>query len=379
MESSLAPAPAQAPIISVSDMITNVAAKTGIEATPVVPTPSVQIVRDAPVMPLAEAGAGEAVPVVEAPAVEAAPIAEPSGEIVVDDGEITLTAQRNADGTFKTKLDPNEKVDFTIKDKATGEVKTYSKSLPELARMAKDAIGMQQTVQAAKAIQPEVEYYRAEVPKWQQHVTSLQEQLEAQQALNRELLSAEDEIVIQRREQYKEEMSPAKQLERIRAEQKAQTDAAQRTAKQQQHAKIAQSFMQSRIAPALAAAESAGLSPYTVTGLVTTITNDLVVNGVIPPANWPEMERRINAPDGPFQREVTAEAAKRTQESATVKAAREAAEAAQRSAQAVVNEQGRQMAPIGRSQGGEPQNSQSQKPQTVRNVLDKITQRPVPA
>lgn len=388
MESTLAPAPAQAPIVSVSDMISNVAAKTKVENTPQPVQPTVQIVRDAPTMPLAAPSAAEAPPV--APPVVGAEgpeggevggemaAAEPSGELVIDDGDITLTAQRNADGTFKTKLDPNEKVDFTIKDKATGEVKTYSKSLPELARMAKDAIGMQQTVQAAKAIQPEVEYYRAEVPKWQAHVQTLQEQLEAQQALNRELLSADDEIVIQRREQYKAEMSPEKQLARLQAERQAEKEAAQRTAKQQQHAKVAKSFMESRIAPAITAAQAI-VGEMAVTGAVTHYTTDLVVNGVIPPANWPEMERRINSPTGPFQTWLKAESAKRTQESETVKQAREAAEAEKARAQAAINDQTRLLAPIGRSQGGEPQSGKQNQPATVRGVLDKITQRPIPA
>ncbi len=374
-----------------NDTIRAVANKTSIKADPVVEAPVVKIVPDA--KPQDAPGSHDA-PAGSAPAVEATPAVplsgEPVSEISIDDGEVTLASQRNPDGTYKTKLDPNEKVDLVIKsiiDKETGKPKVYSKSLPELARLAKDGITLQQTVQQVqgelKAVQPEVEYYRTNLPQWKQDAESLAQRLADMEALNRTLLSADDEVVIQHREAYKQEMSPEKQLERMKAERAAEVEQRQKSeqqqaakARQEQIQKIATSFVESRIAPSLKAAETAGLSKHTVTGLVTNITSDLMVNGVIPPANWPEMERRITAPDGPFQTEVRSEAARRTTESDSVKAAREAAERTQRQAQAVVNADGRLMAPIGRAG---PDSAPKLPPaKNSKEVLDRIIHRPLP-
>ncbi len=373
-----------------NDTIRAVANKTSIKADPVVEAPVVKIVPDALThdAPGSHDAPPGSVPPVSA---EAVPVSsEPVSEISIDDGEVTLASQRNPDGTYKTKLDPNEKVDLVIKtiiDPETGKPKVYSKSLPELARLAKDGITLQQTVQKVqgelKAVQPEVEYYRTNVAQWKEHTESLTQRLADMEALNRTLLSAEDEVVIQHREAYKAEMSPEKQLERMQAERKAEQEQAKQTAQQQaakarqeQIQKIATTFVESRIAPSLKAAEAAGLSKHTVTGLVTHITSDLMVNGVIPPANWPEMERRITAPDGPFQTELRAESARRTTESDSVKAAREAAERSQKQAQAVVNADGRLMAPIGRA--GPDSAPKLPAAKNTKEVLDRIIHRPLP-
>lgn len=327
-----------------------------------------------------------------APVTEAAPIVpstEPSGELLVDDGEIALAAQRNADGTFKTKLDPTEKIDLVFKseiDPTTGKPKVYSKTLPEIARMAKESITLQRTqgelTKKIATIEPEVTYYRENVQGWKANTESLQTQLDAQMALNRELLSAPDDAVIARREQYRAEMTPEKQLERLQAERTAERAEAAKTVEQQQrearkaqHEKVATSFMSSRIAPALTAAEQI-VSPEAVTGKVTMLTHDLVVNGVIPPASWPEMEARLTSPTGPFQTWLKTESAKRTSESDTVRQAREAAEAEQRRAQAVVNETGRAIAPVGRV-GTESAPAQP-KATTVQGVIDRMVRRPLP-
>ncbi len=399
-QSAPASIPLGNPARSFNDTIKALATQTGVKAEPVADVPSVKFVRDpqktatdAPGS--ADAPPGSAPPTVASESVpgEAPAIVEPSSELSIDDGEVTLSSQRNPDGTFKTKLDPNEKVDLVIKsitDPTTGKPKVYSKSLPELARLAKDGITMNQTVQAVKAelatVQPEVEYYRNNVTAWKEHTDTLSSELEAMRALNVELLTADDERVIQRREQYKAEMSPEKQLERLKAERRAEQDAAkarqateQRNAKKVQHEKIATSFVQSRIAPALAAAETAGLSKHTVTGLVTHITSDLMVNGVIPPASWPEMERRINDPAGPFQQEVKAEQARRSQESDTVKVAREAATAAEKRAQLVVNTDGRLMAPVGARAGGSEGAPQPKANRTVDQVKKDLISRPMPS
>ncbi len=420
MSESVAPAPTQAPSVpqmvdqsapatipianpqrSFNDSIKAIAFKTGVKDAPVVEAPTVKFVRD-PVT--VDAPGSKDAPIGSAPPVETAPVVppatdpaappavvEPTSELSIDDGEVTLSSQRNPDGTFKTKLDPNEKVDLVIKtviDPLTGKPKVYSKSLPELARLAKDGITLQPLNQRLttelQTLKPEVEYYRTNVTAWKTANETLQTNLDAQMALNRELLSAPDDTVVARRQQYQAEMTPEKQLERERADraaEKATQAQKEQTAKQaaqaEQRTRIATSFVQSRIAPSLAAAEAAGLSRHTVTGLVTNLTQDLMVNGTIPPANWPEMERRITAPDGPFQTELKAEAARRSTESDTVKAAREAAAAAQRRAQAVVNTDGRLMAPIGRA--GSDSAPSLPKPKTVQEVKDRLINRSLPA
>ncbi len=396
-QSAPATIPIENPGRTFNATILALANKTGVEAAPAVETPQVKFVRDPQKVETDAPGSKDAPPG-SAPPVDAAaaPVAsteptEPTSELSIDDGEVTLSSQRNPDGTFKTKLDPNEKVDLVIKsitDPTTGKPRVYSKSLPELARLAKDGITLQQTVQKVQGelqtIQPEVEYYRTNVEGWKQRTETLSSELEAMRALNVELLTADDERVIQRREQYKAEMSPEKQLERLQAERAAEkaeagkkVQAEQAAARRTQHEKIATSFVQSRIAPSLAQAQAAGLSKYEVTGLVTEITADLMQGGVIPPAAWPEMERRINAPDGPFQLAVKAESARRNTESETVKVAREAAEAAQRKAQAVVNTDGRLMAPIGRA-GGESAPQTPKANRTVDQVKKDLIGRPLP-
>ncbi len=390
-----------------NDRIRSIANKTTIPAAPVVDTSRVEIIRtsseprpDASGSRDAPAGSGptvqqtiDALAIGGAPAAVSAsapPIVEPSGELSIDDGEMTLSAQRNADGTFKTKFDPNEKLDFTVKseiDPATGKPKLYSKTLPEIARMAKESITLQRTqgelTKKLSTIEPEVTYYREHVPKWQEETTSLRTQLDNMTALNRELLSEPDEIVIQRREQYKAEMSPEKQLERLKAERAAELAERDKTERQKQqearkaqHDKIATSFMGSRIAPALTAAEQI-VSPEAVTGKVTMLTQDLVVNGVIPPANWPEMEARITSPTGPFQTWLQAESAKRTNDSDAVRKATEAAEAERRRAQQVVNETGRTMVPIGRA-GPESAPQPVAKTDSVQERINRIVRKPLP-
>lgn len=367
--------------------IAKVAGNTGIAPDPIVETPTVAIVREAPKLPLAAAvdipdGGSEAavVTTLETPVAAESVVTEPSGEITIDNGDVVLASQRNADGTYKTKLDPTEKVDLVIKsivDPETGKPKVYSKSLPELARLAKDGITMNQTVQKVtselQAVQPEVEYYRTNVPKWQEHTQSLEQRLADQIALNQELLTAEDEIVIQHRERYKSDMSPEKQLERMKAEREQE----QLTAKQQHQARIARSFHESRIAPALQKATDAGLDDYTVRGIVSALTDDLTVQGVIPPAKWPEMERRINDPNGPLAKAIATRSAQQSQESADVKAAREAAEAAQRQAQSVVNAVGRQMVPVGSA--GRDSAPAPTKPKNSQEAIRNMINRPLPA
>lgn len=380
METSSAPAPAQAPVLDFQNVISKVASQTTVDApAPVAETPAVRIVKTDPTLPLATPSSAEAPTAPAAtetgePVAEAPPATtEPVEELSLDDGAITLAAARNADGTFTHKIDPSAKHDFKVKDKATGEVKSYSKTIPELARMAADAIGMQQKVQEAQKLTPEVEYYRQNLPKWQDHERSLSQRLADMEALNVELLTADDEIVIQRREAYKAEMSPEKQLERMKAQETERLNR-ERMTKQQQ---IAKSFMDSRIAPAIASAVKAGVNEFTVRGIVSDVTDDLMVNGVIPPANWPEMERRINDPNGPLAKAVAEQTAKHAAGTASTSAAEQAALEAQKRAQLVVNDAGRQLTPIGRAVTDTSAPAQP-KPKDMREAMNRLINRPLP-
>jgi hypothetical protein len=405
----VAPAPAAAPVVitsddgsgvprtipipephrNLSDTVAALARKTGVDA-PAAPTdvPQVRFQRDAttpdaPATP--DAPPGEAVEAVDT----TAPTVSEAGDITLsdDDADVTLSAQRNADGTFKTKLDPSEKLDFTIRDKATGEVKAYSKTLPEVVRLAKDGVSLQTKLQE---VQPEVEYYRANVSKWQQQVEAdraqradLETQLQQQMDLNRLLLSADDAVVAQHREQYQQEMTPEKQLERLRAERAAEIAAREteaRTKAQAEHrqrvAAAAQTFANERLAGAIAKAETV-LGKEAVVGAVHLFTSHLLVDGMYPPNKWNELAAIVNAPNGPFQTWVAAETAKRGQQDSQAAEARQRLDAERKRAQQVVNDAGRSMTPIGR---GAIDTSAPQKPpaKNKQEVLQRMIHAPLP-
>lgn len=368
--------------LSLSAVMSKVAGNTSVQDAPQPEQPVIKIVKEAPpevaapvtapVETPAEiaAAAPEVTPASETP-VEAAP-AEPeaTGELSLDDGDLTLRAQRNGDGTFKNKLDPNEKLDLEmVVNKQTGERRKYSKTLPEIVRLAKDGIAMQQA-------RGELENYRANVPQLQQHAETLEQQLQAQIALNTELLSADDAIVAARRQQYAQEMSPEKRLARMERERAEERTTREQTERQTRHQQVANSFIGSRIAPELAKAEAV-LGVETVTGKVMLLTQDLIgPNGVIPPAHWPEMERRISAVDGPFQAWLTAETAKRSQSNSEIERQKAALKERQQRAQQVVNDTGRTIAPIGRAAADTP--PAQPKPTNTREAISRMINRPLP-
>lgn len=377
-----APAAPAAPTanLSVTEMMSKVASATKVAPDPVPPmVPDVRFTRDP--APVADAApvADPAAPSAEAPVVEGAPVVEaatePTGEIALEEDGITLRSERNADGTFKAKLDPTQKMDLEFKDKETGEIRRYTKTMPEILRLAKDGVALQPLVQKLK---PEVEYFRENVPKWESEFKSLEQQLRDQVELNRELLTADDALVIQRREEYASEMSPQKRLERLEAERRAERDAATRSTEQRQRAAQARTFIETRIAPVIADAESK-LGVDAVSGRIARATASLLdERGQIPPSAWPEVEQYIN---GPFKTWVATEAAKKNEletARAETAAAKKAADDAQRRAQALANESGRAMAPIGRAGAESAPQRPDPKSSNPRDVLNRINNRPLP-
>ena len=328
----------------------------------------------------------EAAPVVAAAPVVVDPAAPPppvaigaDGEIKVDGDDITLRAERNADGTFKTQIDPNQKFDIQMRDPETGEMRTYTKSMPEVLRMARDGVWGQK-------VKDEVSYYRKEVPQWQesfkqvsaeaqtlrQTTASLQEQLDAQMALNRELLTADDEIVIRRREEFAHEMSPEQRLARLEAQIRQERETAQLTERQQAVAREADTFISTRLAPVLSKAEadlgSTEFARQLVAGQIALATTPLLVNGQLPKEAWPKVEAYLS---GPFQSWVQQTAA--FQKSQQVES--DAVRKAQVAAQAAVNATGQVIRPVGHASIAAP--APSGPPKNLNDAVNRIINRPL--
>lgn len=368
---------------SVSEVMSSITSKTTAQEAPAPVQPEIRIVKEAPaaeVAPVPVAAVPESsapeTPVAEPPAEAGAetsgtepeaPAVDLSGEVTIDD--MVLRAQRNADGTFKSKIDPSEKFDFEmVADKQTGEKRAYSKTIPELMRMARDGVALQQ-------IMPKYKQYEERFPALLDTANSLQQRLDAQMALNREIL-ADEQAYATRRAEYAQEMSPEKRLARMEAERDEQIVSRQQSERQARQAQAANAFIESRISGAIGKAEGV-VGVEATAGKVMLLTNDLMVNGVIPPANWPEMERRINAPDGPFQSWLAGETSKRSQSDAAQKEAQRKLDEDRRRAQQVVNDAGRSIAPVGRAAADTP--PARPRPANTRGAIDQIIHgRPVP-
>lgn len=355
-------------------MMDKVAHQTTIADAPAPVVPQVQLTKEAPVAPVVDAPAAEApeVPVAEVPAdgAEAAPeVAAPEmvGEITSEEDGLKLTAERNADGTFKTKLDPSQKFDFAIRDQETGETRSYSKTIPELMRMAKDGIW-------AQKVRTEVSSYREHVPRLQQHVSTLEQQLADQQELNRELLTADDSVVIRHREAYQSEMSPEKVAARENAELRRTVEEIKAQTQRSQLAQRSQSFLTTRGLTAVIQDAESKLGAEVVAGKLALATTPLMVNGVIPEKHWPALEAHIK---GPFQQWVAAKAAAATQQSREAALATKATADAQRKAQATVNDTTRTLIPVGRAAPDAP--PEPTKPKNAQDAISRMVNRPLPA
>lgn len=383
-----APAAPQAPE-SFTNALNRVAAKTSIPAPPPVDTTVVQFQKNTtPAEPSLVPGSVPTAPATPptdptTPPVDAAPpetpVAEtppsdtttpdPSGELALEDDGITLRAERNADGTFKTKLDPSIKLDLEFKDKESGETRKYTKTLPDILRLAKDGVALQPIVQQLK---PKVEYYEKMLPQWKQDHEATQQQLQDQMALNRELLAAPPDVLEQRRQEYAQEMSPEKRLARLEAERRAEQETAHRTAQQQQLANRARAFHQEYIAPHIAEAVAL-LGDELVTGKLAMATAPLLVNGQMPPSAWPEYKQYVH---GPFKDWVKSQAATRKTADDVAAKARAEADAAQKKAQAAINDTTRALAPVGRVAADTP--PPLPKPKNTTEAIQRMLNRPLP-
>lgn len=322
--------------------------------------------------PSAEPGPTDGVPPTTAPVEPTGP----QGEVTVDNGDVVLTAERNADGTFKTQIDPSQKFDIKIRDAETGETKVYSKTIPEVLRMAKDGVWGQK-------VRDEVSYYRINVPRWQEeHQTlstttaALRAQLDAQMQLNRELLTADEALVVARREEFAMEMSPEKRLARMEAE-LAQREAAQRQTEQEQAlTRQVTDFANARLAPAVTHAVAL-VGDQRAKEMLAYEMLPFQVNGKVPPE---QLERLANHLNGPFMERVKAEAVSKAAPDPKLAQLEEAARAARAEAQRIANATGRAMSPVSNlANTGTDTPKAVAPPKNVNEAIDRIVSRPLMA
>lgn len=269
-----------------------------------------------------EATAGEA---------NADPDAPPPESVIEEHGNRIVV--RTGDGKFAPA--PDVKLEFAVGDKV------YLKSPAELVRMARDGVAGQQFRQ-------EVQQYREQVPQLVQQFEAMQSELEAQRALNLELLN--DEMAYQqRREQWEQLNSPQERLRRM--EQQQEEEYQQRLYQQQalQQQQQVAAFYQQELKPVQDAVlgNFPQVSLEAKLGRISIDTMPLLRNGVIPPERLPEYKAYL---DGPFRDWVQSEAARIDSENAKRRSELEAQLQVQRAkAQAAVQSVGRQLAPTGRT------------------------------
>ena len=358
---------------SVREAISRVANKTGIAAdAPAAAEPSVKFVRDQDAPAQSQEMASDTLDVADdqggmanlgsesdGQVPDSNTLAEPVSEMSMEDGSIILRAERNADGTYKTKMDPKAKLELVIKDPETGENRVYHKTLPELTRMARDGIWGQK-------VRGEVSYYRDNLPAWQQQHQELQSNHKITAELARELLTAPEEVVIARREEFAASQSPERRLAELEHQLRQKAEQQMQAQQQQQQAVQANAFLTTRIAPVVTQAEQT-LGVDRVAGKIARDTMALTVNGKIPPQNWQKLDHY-------FQNHFASWA---KQEIGKVQRQSKQQEQAVRQSQAVVNNATRAIAPVGRAAADTPPKQAA--PTNVRNAIDRLVNRPLPS
>ena len=270
---------------------------------------------------------------------------EPPAEAVIGDGATRIVV-RSTDGKFTPA--PDVKLEFTVGDK------TYLKTPAELVRMARDGVAGQQYVSEARQ-------FREQIPQLQQTLQVLQQELEAQAALNRELLNDEG-TYYERRSQWEQMNSPEARLARIEQERLHEEQTRRASYEQAQRQQIVQTYFQQELKPVQDEVISGypEVSLEAKMGRISIDTLPLMVNGVIPPERLPEYKAYLA---GPFREWVTAEAARVARVTAEQNArVQQTIQQSQRRAQQVVQSVGRQLAPNGKAAPDAP--PPSPKPRT---------------
>lgn len=260
------------------------------------------------------------------------PSDEPPPEAVIGEGGNRVVV-RTADGKYAPA--PDVKLEFQV-----GE-KVYLKSPAELVRMARDGVAGQQFRQ-------EVQQYREQVPQMVQRFEALQQELEAQRALNLEILN-DEQAYLRRQEEWQLLNSPQERLRRMEEQQQAELVNRRAAAEAAQRTQIVQQYYVQEIQPIQDEVVNgyAEVSMEAKLGRISIDTMPLMVNGVIPPERLPEYKAYLA---GPFRDWVKTEAAKVSRAIASQNAQlKQTIRQGQVQAQQVVQSVGKQLAPNGRA------------------------------
>lgn len=210
------------------------------------------------------------------------------------------------------------------------------KDLAGVARLAADGIAN------ARHANENHQYRTQVVPQFEQQVSTLQQQLEAQIALNREILSDEARYAA-RRQEFAELNSPEQRL--ARAEQaltERDRQDAQR-AESQQHV----AYYEANVLPALVSVltDAPTVTNEEVMGRIALETGNLLVGGVVPPEHYPQFAHYLRTTLAPWANELHAQ---RSQADTARREAEQQADAERRRvAQQTVNtDVGRALAPM---------------------------------
>lgn len=203
--------------------------------------------------------------------------------IDVGTGDSLFRVRDPATGQFKQP--GTDVIELAFRDE-NGKITTHEKTLPELARMARDGIAGQKVI-------AEVKLYRDREPHIQTTIQKLQAERDAQIELNRAMLSSEDEY-IQRVLEYADATSPEKRLAHLEAERDREMSARRSAEETQRFTQEVASFHSTRIEPVINAA-IAELPVEMVLGKIAYDTDFMKDNtGKIPKANWGDYATYIN-------------------------------------------------------------------------------------
>lgn len=308
--------------------------------------------------------------VTESPGAEAAPTETPAQnldlvqEVTADEpeGQVVLRARDPKTGEFR-QFDKTMEFELSIRDKETGETKVYNKNAEQLMRLAKDGI-------SARKQLDELHYYRQNTPEWQRNFQGIQQKAEGLEALAVQLLTADEPTVVALRQQYQAELTPEKELARLKA-QIAQQGRVQAETQQQQTLRQNAAAFGAKVAP-IVQSVAALVGEDAAAGKLARETSRFMVNGTVPPERFAELEAFITGPYKTWAENVaSASAETKRQAEAATKAANEAKVKAQQAVQAT----GRAIRPVGSAGPDRP--AVPPKPKNVNEAMERIIKRPV--
>lgn len=221
--------------------------------------------------------------------IEIQPEAGPSKEL----GTLKLRF-KGADGQYTTT--PTIPLDQKIELEVGG--KRIVKDLNGFARLAADGIANQRHANENHQIKTQV------IPRYEQQLGTIQQQLEAQIALNRELLGGADEVLAARRREFAELNSPDQRAERAERALQDRDRQAVEQAEGQRHSE----YYSSNVLPVLQAVFTAAptISNEEVLGKISLETSHMLANGTIPPQRYPEFAQYLREKLTPWATELHA-------------------------------------------------------------------------